>query len=169
MAKFIQMSTLLCNHFVESSNKLSMFQAAAAANAHAYKKKQCFALLSIAVIIALAVTFNCLQQTYVRRELVDVSQKNRFSTGSAATCRRMPTVNDHADRELCRQLLQAGNYTTKSSSAQEVHWFPATDDSYVRCATNCNHFRRQFGYSMSFEDVTEEERRFPLAFRLEKY
>lgn len=176
MAKFIQLSTLPYNHFVESSNKQSLFQAAAAAaNAFAYNKKKCLALLFIAVVIALVVSFNQiyhLQPTYIPRQLVAICQEDRFYTGSAATCRRTPMVDDNVDCRLCWWPLQTGNYADlllKNSSAQKVNWFPATDDSYVRCATDCNHFRHLFGYSMSIENVTEEERIFPLAFRLEKH
>jgi hypothetical protein len=72
MAKFIQLSTLPYNHFVESSNKQSLFQAAAAAaNAFAYNKKKCLALLFIAVVIALVVSLKKLS-SFIRSCIGDV-------------------------------------------------------------------------------------------------
>jgi hypothetical protein len=102
------------------------------------------------------------------------TSKVKFSTGSAATCLRSRPSSDNVDRKLCHRLFNAsGSESGKSSSspfsdrALKVDWYPATDYDYVTCASDCDRFRSEFGYSLSITDVTEEEREFPLAFRSE--
>jgi len=86
----------------------------------------------------------------------------RFSTGSAAFCRRMSTSSDDKDRKLCRSILDGDVNQTLSST---VTWQPSTLDDYVECASDCDRFRSEFGYWTSVDDLSKEEVEFPLAFR----
>jgi hypothetical protein len=152
----------------ESSYVQSVFLAV---NVRASMKKQCIFWLFV-VVITFVRLFIRLQPTYTERKLVVSFEEDIFSNGSATPNKRTTGVNNDAEWKLCRRLMQ-NDYRTyqqlKNSSALKGNWFPTADSSYVRFATDCNYFRRQFGYSMSLEDITVEERRFPLAFRFENH
>jgi hypothetical protein len=137
--------------------------------ARASMKKQCIFWLCV-VVITFVRLFICLQQTYTERKLVATFEEDIFSNVSTTPNKRTTVVNNDAEWKLCRRLMR-NDYRTyqqlEKSSALKINWFPTRDSSYVRFATDCNYFRREFGYSMSIEDITMEERRFPLAFRFE--
>ena len=72
--------------------------------------------------------------------------------------------NDSVDREICRPLLDGDN-----SSTTRPMWTVISDNEYIQRANNCDCFRFDLGYFVSPEDITDDERRFPIAFSLLTY
>jgi len=130
-------------------------------------------LLTIAVIIVvifLILNINHRHLFVPRFVSRDVFQASFSRTGSTVTCRRTSLADDDADRKLCRPLYGGAitRRTTNHSALLKVRWKQSSDDDYVTCTADCNRFRSAFGYVTSVDDVTKEEREFPLAFRLVK-
>ena len=74
------------------------------------------------------------------------------------------TNKDDADRDICGPLL-TGNF---SSTARPV-WTVISDTEYAQRVNNCDCFRSDLGYFVSPEHITDDERRFPIAFSLLTY
>jgi len=72
--------------------------------------------------------------------------------------------NDNSDRNICRSLL-----TLNISSNIRPNWTVITPLQYTKRTENCDCFRSDFGYYMSPEDITDDERQFPIAFSLLTY
>ena len=78
-------------------------------------------------------------------------------------CRGM-TNKDDIDRELCLPLLIGDR-----SSNMRPSWMVIQASEYAERTDNCECFRSDLGYFVSPDDVTDEERRFPIAFSLLTY
>jgi len=72
--------------------------------------------------------------------------------------------SDDADWAACQPILRG----IKSGSTPTRRTV-ITQATYVARAQNCDCFRSDLGYFVSPEDITEEERRFPIAFSLLTY
>ena len=72
--------------------------------------------------------------------------------------------NDDADWDLCQPML-TGNVPSTVRPA----WNEISATRYGQRTTNCDCFRSDFGYFASPEDITDDERRFPIAFSLLTY
>jgi len=88
------------------------------------------------------------------------------NTGSPAgsRCPGPPDNDDDGDRRAC-QLLLRGRGQRGSTPRRTV----ITPAAYLDRAQNCDCFRSDLGYFLSPEDVTDDERRFPIAFSLLTY
>jgi len=75
------------------------------------------------------------------------------------------TVNtDHSDWRICRPIINGD-----ASSKRLPKYTTITATEYAQRTDDCDCFRSDFGYFVSPEDTTDEERRFPIAFSLLTY
>jgi len=72
--------------------------------------------------------------------------------------------NDDADWDICQPML-----TKTISSTVRPAWNEISATRYAQRTNNCDCFRSDFGYFVSLEDITDDERLFPIAFSLLTY
>ena len=80
-------------------------------------------------------------------------------------CSGSSSVNsEHTDWQICRLLI-----TGDTSSRMRPNYTITTATEYAQRTDDCDCFRSDFGYFVSPEDTSDEERRFPIAFSLLTY
>jgi len=94
--------------------------------------------------------------------LSTTSGRSSDSSSQSPRCPGPPDTDEDGDRRACWMVL-------KGEAGLTPHDTVTTPEAYLELAQNCDCFRSDFGYFVSPEDTTDEERRFPIAFSLLTY